>query len=157
MTRNYPGVDVMDQAALKAAQAAQIDQLLALVYALLGLAIVIGVLGIGNTVALSIVERTREIGLLRAVGMTRSQLRSTIRWESVIIALEGTVQGLAIGWLFGWAVVRALHDDGITELRAPVSSLVVILVLATIAGIVAAVPPARRAAKLDALRAISSE
>ncbi len=157
VTRNYPGVDVMDQAALKAAQAAQIDQLLALVYALLGLAIVIGVLGIGNTVALSIVERTREIGLLRAVGMTRSQLRSTIRWESVIIALEGTVQGLAIGWLFGWAVVRALHDDGITELRAPVSSLVVILVLATIAGIVAAVPPARRAAKLDALRAISSE
>ena len=157
VAHQYPGVSVMDQSAVKAQQAAAVNQLLALVYALLGLAVIIGVLGIGNTIALSIVERTREVGLLRAVGMTRSQLRSTIRWESVIIALQGTMQGLVIGLAFGWAVVVALHDQGIRELRAPVSSLLAILALALVAGIVAAVPPARRAAKLNPLQSIVSE
>jgi len=115
------------------------------------------VLGITNTLALSITERVRELGLLRAVGMTRSQLRSTIRWESVIIALQGTVLGMVIGVFFGWAMVTAMHDQGLTVFRLPVTSLAVVVVLAFIAGIIAAVPPSRRAAKLDVLRAVASE
>lgn len=153
----YPGVKVLDRAQYKSEQTKPLDQLLALVYALLGLAIIIAVLGITNTLALSITERVRELGLLRAVGMTRSQLRSTIRWESVIIALQGTVLGMVIGVFFGWAMVTAMHDQGLTVFRLPVTSLAAVVVLAFIAGIIAAVPPSRRAAKLDVLRAVASE
>jgi putative ABC transport system permease protein len=153
----YPGVSVLDQEQYKAEQMAVVDQLLGLVYALLGLAIVIAILGIGNTLALSIIERTRELGVLRAVGMTRSQLRTTIRWESVIIALQGTVLGLVIGTFFGWALVTALRDQGLTVFELPVTSLVVVVVLAAVAGVVAAVLPARRAARLKVLGAIASE
>jgi putative ABC transport system permease protein len=131
--------------------------LLALVYALLGLAILIALLGIANTLGLSIYERTREIGLLRAVGMTRSQLRSAIRWESVIIALQGTVLGLAIGLFFGWVLVRALADEGLTVFRVPYGSLGLIFALAAVAGMVAAIGPSRRASKLDVLKAVVSE
>ena len=153
----YPGASVLDREGYKAELAAPFDQMLALVYALLGLAIVIALLGIGNTLALSIVERTREIGLLRAVGMTRSQLRSAIRWESVIIALQGTVLGLAIGLLFSWALVRALDDQGMTTFRVPLTSMAAIVVLAGLAGMLAAVGPSRRAARLDVLKAVVSE
>lgn len=114
-------------------------------------------LGIGNTLARSIFERTRELGLLRAVGMTRAQVRSAIRWESVIIALQGTVLGLVIGLFFGCALVGALRDQGIDHLSTPVMSLLVVAVLAVIAGVAAAVLPGRRAAKLDILRAVVSE
>jgi putative ABC transport system permease protein len=131
--------------------------MLALVYALLALAIVIALLGIGNTLALSIFERTRELGLLRAVGMTRSQLRSTIRWESVIIALQGTFLGLLIGVFFGWALVRALADQGIDQFTIPVVTLGIVVVLAALAGVVAAILPGRRAARLDVLKAIVTE
>ncbi|HEY6746976.1 MAG TPA: FtsX-like permease family protein [Mycobacteriales bacterium] len=153
----YPGAKVLDRAQFKAEQTKPLNQLLALVYALLGLAILIALLGIANTLALSIVERTRELGLLRAVGMTRSQLRSTIRWESVVIAVQGTVLGLLIGLFFGWALVTALADEGITVFRVPYASLAVVVVLAALAGMVAAVPPSRRAAKLDVLRAVVTE
>ena len=115
----YPGAKVMDQAAFKADQAKPINQMLALVYALLALAILIALLGIGNTLALSIFERTRELGLLRAVGMTRRQLRSTIRWESVIIALQGTVLGLLIGVFFGWALVLAMRTRASPSSASP--------------------------------------
>ncbi|HEY6532078.1 MAG TPA: FtsX-like permease family protein, partial [Acidimicrobiales bacterium] len=121
------------------------------------LAIVIALLGITNTLALSILERTRELGLLRAVGMTRSQLRATVRYESVIIALLGTVLGLAVGVGFGWAFVTAMHDIGITTLSIPVGQLGVVVVLAAAAGVVAALWPARRAARLDVLGAIVSD
>jgi putative ABC transport system permease protein len=114
-------------------------------------------LGIANTLALSIFERTRELGVLRAVGMTRAQLRSSIRWESVIIALQGTVLGLAIGIFFGWAVIKASADQGIGQFSFPVTSLVVIVVLAGLAGVAAAILPSRRAAKLDVLKAVVSE
>jgi len=153
----YPGVKVLDRAEFKAEQTKPFDQLLTLVYALLGLAILIALLGIANTLALSIVERTRELGLLRAVGMTRSQLRSTIRWESVIIALQGTVLGLLIGLFFGWALVTALSDEGISVFRIPYASLAVVVVLAAVAGVAAAILPSRRAAKLDVLRAVVTE
>ena len=153
----YPSATVLDRAQFKSEQTKPLDQLLTLVYALLGLAILIALLGIANTLALSIFERTRELGLLRAVGMTRSQLRSAIRWESVIIALQGTVLGLLIGVFFGWALVTALSDEGISVFRIPYASLAIVVVLAAVAGMAAAVPPGRRAAKLDVLRAMVTE
>jgi putative ABC transport system permease protein len=156
-TRAYPGVKVLDRAQYKADQSKFLNQLLALVYALLGLAIVIALLGIANTLTLSIAERTREVGLLRAVGMTRRQLRSTIRWEAVIIAVQGTLLGLVIGTFFGWALVKALHDQGVTVFRLPVASLLAVVLLAALAGALAAVLPSRRAAKMDVLRAVVSE
>jgi putative ABC transport system permease protein len=156
-TAAYPGVKVLDQTEYKADQMAMIDQMLGLVYALLGLAILIALLGIGNTLGLSILERIRELGVLRAVGMSRSQLRSVIRWESVIIALQGTALGLLIGSFFGWALVAALAEEGFRVFAYPAASLTVVVVLAALAGVLAAVLPARRAARLDVLRSISAE
>lgn len=153
---DYPGAKVLDQAQFKAETAKPVNQLLGLIYALLFLAVIIALLGIGNTLALSIFERTRELGLMRAVGMTRRQLRSTIRWESVIIALQGTLLGLLVGVFFGWALVRAMKDQA-PVLSIPYTTLAVIVVLAAIAGVVAAILPARRAAKLDVLRAVVTE
>jgi putative ABC transport system permease protein len=154
---NYSGTTVMDQAAFKADQAKPIQQELMLVYVLLALAVLIALLGIGNTLALSIFERTRELGVMRAVGMTRHQLRSMIRWESVIIALQGTVLGLLIGVFFGWALVLAMKNQGITEFSVPVLTLLIVVVLAGLAGAVAAIWPSRRAAKLNILRALVTE
>jgi putative ABC transport system permease protein len=153
----YPGAKVLDQTGYKAEQLAVVDQMLGLVYALLALAILIALLGIGNTLGLSIVERTRELGVLRAVGMTRAQLRSAIRWESVIIALQGTALGLLVGVFFGWALVTAMKDEGLNTFAIPVQSLAVVVVLAALAGVVAAILPARRAARLDVLRAVVTE
>jgi putative ABC transport system permease protein len=157
VTVDYPGADVLDRSEYVAEQTSFVDQLLNLIYALLGLAIIIALLGIANTLALSIIERTREVGVLRAVGMTRGQLRSTIRWESVVIALQGTVLGLVVGVFFGWALVKAMADEGLNTFKIPYPTLAIVVVLAALAGIVAAVLPARRAAKLDVLRAIVSE
>jgi putative ABC transport system permease protein len=151
------GATVQDQAAYKAEQTKPINQLLALVYTLLALAIVIALLGIGNTLALSIFERTRELGVMRAVGMTRRQLRSTIRWESVIVALQGTFLGLLVGVFFGWALVRAQKSQGITVFSVPYLTLLIMIVLAGLAGVAAAILPSRRAAKLNVLRAIVTE
>jgi putative ABC transport system permease protein len=155
--RRYPTAEVQDMTEFKAAQAAQVDQVLGLMQALLFLAIVIAVLGIANTLALSVVERTRELGLMRAVGMSRRQVRSTIRWESVIIALFGTALGLMVGLGFGVAVVRALGGQGIGTLAIPIPSLVVLTAVAAVAGVLAAWWPARRAARLDVLGAITTE
>jgi putative ABC transport system permease protein len=153
----YPGVKVLDSSEFGKSISAPLDQMLALVYALLGLAIIIALLGIGNTLALSIVERTRELGLMRAVGMTRRQLRSMVRWESVIIAVQGTLLGLGIGLFLGWAMVRALKDQGIEVFHVPVTSLALVVLLGGLAGMVAAVLPSRRAANLDILRADVTE
>jgi putative ABC transport system permease protein len=151
------GATVLDQAAYKAERAKPINTLLRLVYVLLALAIIIALLGIGNTLALSIYERTRELGVMRAVGMTRSQLRGTIRWESVITALQGTFLGLLIGVFFGWALILALKNQGITVFNIPYWTLLIVIVLAGLAGVVAAILPSRRAAKLNILRAIVTE
>jgi putative ABC transport system permease protein len=153
----YPGANVFDQAGYKADQTRFVDQLLGLVYALLALAIIIALIGIGNTLALSILERTRELGVMRAVGMTRSQLRSAIRWESVIIALQGTLIGLGVGVFFGWALVRGLQDEGLVAFTVPAGRLAVIVVLAALSGVVAALLPARRAARLNVLQAVVTE
>jgi len=140
----------------KGSIARQINQLLNLVYVLLAMALVIALFGIANTLALSVYERTREFGLLRAIGMTRSQVRSTVRWESVLIALLGTVLGTAIGLGFGWALVQALSHgtNGINTLSIPFGQLSVIVTLAAVAAIATAALPARRAARLDVITAI---
>ena len=151
-----PLADVQDRDAFEASMGEQIDMLLNLIYALLALAVIIALLGIANTLALSIFERTRELGLLRAVGMTRAQVRATVRWESVIIALLGTTLGLAIGTSFGWVMVKALEDQGLNTFNIPVTQLVVVVAISGVAGVLAAVLPARRAAKLDVLEAISA-
>src|SRR5215831_18888382 len=153
----YSGTSVMDQAAFKAELTKPVNQLLMLVYVLLALAILIALLGIGNTLALSIFERTRELGVMRAVGMTRRQLRAMIRWESVIIALQGTVLGVLVGVFFGWALVLAMKSQGVSEFSLPMLSLVVMVVLAGLAGVVAAILPSRRAAKLNILHSIVSD
>jgi putative ABC transport system permease protein len=154
---DFPNVTVRDQAEFRDEQARQIDQIINLFYSLLGLAIVIALFGIVNTLGLSIYERIRELGLLRAVGATRGQLRSMIRWEAVIIAVLGAVLGLAVGVFFGWTIVRALSSQGITEFALPVGQLVAFVVTAALAGILAAVGPGRRAARIDVLRAIATE
>jgi putative ABC transport system permease protein len=153
----FPQIEVNDQAEFKAEQSGQVDQLVNLVYALLGLAILIALLGITNTLALSIFERTRELGLLRAVGMSRRRVRSMIRWEAVVVSVLGAALGLPIGVFFGWAMVRALADEGFGVFAVPIGRLVVFVVLAGLAGVLAAVLPARRAAKLDVLQAIATE
>lgn len=152
----YPNADVLSLSELKQSVRDQVDQMLALVYALLALAIVIALIGIANTLALSIVERTREIGLLRSLGMTRSQLRATVRWESFLIALLGSTLGLIIGVFFGWAMVQALKDEGITELSIPPVQIAVVVLIAVVAGVLASLRPAARAAKLPILEAVSA-
>jgi putative ABC transport system permease protein len=153
----YSSADVLDKDAFLDVVSGDIDTMLTLFYALLMMAIVIALLGIANTLALSIFERRRELGLLRAVGMSRSQVRSAVRWESIIIAVFGTTLGLAVGTFFGWAIVRAMADEGIDTLTVPVGSLAVVTVIAALAGAMAAVMPARRAAKLDVLKALVTE
>jgi putative ABC transport system permease protein len=154
---DFPNVTVRDQAEYKAETARQIDQVVNLFYALLALAVLIALFGIVNTLGLSIFERIRELGLLRAVGATRRQVRAMIRWEAVIIAVLGAVLGLAVGVFFGWTVVRALRSVGITEFALPGGQLVIFVVFAALAGILAAVLPGRRAARIDVLRAITTE
>jgi putative ABC transport system permease protein len=153
----FPNAEVQDVAEFKQAQHDQINQFVSIVYALLMLAVVIALFGIGNTLALSIIERTHELGLLRAVGMTRRQLRSTVRWEAILTSVFGALLGLFIAVFFGWAIVQALKDEGLNAFRFPVGSLVFIVVVAALAGVVAAVLPARRAAKLNILGAIATE
>jgi len=152
----YPNVNAKDQGEFQAQQEASIDQFLNLMYVLLLLAVVIALIGIVNTLALSVFERTRELGLLRAVGMTRPQLRRMIRYEAVIISVFGSLLGLVLGVVFGVAMVGALASEGI-KLGFPVTQLVIFLVLAALAGLLAGVFPARRAARLDVLEAIGNE
>ena len=154
---DLPTVTVNDQATFAAEQRAPIDQLLFIVYALLGLAVVIAVLGIVNTLALSVIERVREIGLLRAVGLSRRQLRTMLRLESVAIALLGAVLGVVLGLAFAVALQRSLVDDGIDVLAVPGGQLAGFVVLAAVVGVLAAVWPGRRAARLDVLRAIATD
>lgn len=153
----YPTAKLLDPAGLAREQANQVNQLVNILYALLALAVVIALIGIANTLALSIYERTREIGLLRAVGMSRSQVVGAVLGESVLISLFGTALGLGVGLFFGYTMYLSLRDQGFTELDvAPVQLLAVVLV-AAVAGVVAAAGPARRAARLDVLQAVSVE
>ncbi|WP_217213650.1 ABC transporter permease [Streptomyces sp. AC550_RSS872] len=152
-----PEVQTRDEYAQSSAGG--IDMMLTLVYALLALAVLIALLGIANTLTLAIHERTRELGLLRAVGQTRPQLRAMVRWESVLVAAFGTVGGLALGSFLGWVLVKAsdgASDSAFAFAMPPLQLLVVALVGVT-AGALAGLRPARRAARLDILRAIATE
>ncbi|MCA1691862.1 MAG: ABC transporter permease, partial [Actinobacteria bacterium] len=152
---DFPNVDLMNRAEVLAAQDEQVERLLVPITALLALSVLIALLGIANTLALSIHERTGEIGLLRAIGMARSQLRSMIRSEAVIIASLGATVGLAVAMFSGCAAVAALGDVGVTELVFPLRQLLGWAAAATAAGLIAGVLPARRAARLGALEAVA--
>ena len=152
---NYPEAILQDRTEYQETIEGRIDTLLMTVNALVGFAVIIAVLGIVNTLMLSVFERTREIGLLRAVGMTRRQTRRMIRWEAVIIAVFGGVLGILVGTLLGFIAVQAMPDSFITDFGIPVSNFVIILVMCIIAGVLAAILPARRAARLNILDAIA--
>jgi putative ABC transport system permease protein len=156
VAKQFGGIKAQNKAQFKDSQVAQFNQILGLMYVLLAFAVFIALIGIVNTLALSIYERTREIGLLRAVGMTRVQLRRMIRGEAVIVAVFGSLLGLVIGVGFGAAIVQALQDQGI-GLSIPVGQLVLFVILAGLAGLLAGWLPARRAAHLDVLGAINAE
>ncbi|MGW3625949.1 FtsX-like permease family protein [Streptomyces sp. NPDC000880] len=153
----YPQVQVRDQADYKELIRQQIAVMLYLVYALLGLAIVIAVLGVVNTLALSVVERTREIGLLRAIGLSRVQLRRMIRLESVVIAVFGALLGLALGMVWGVAVQQVLALEGLTAFAVPWGTVVAVVVGSVVVGLAAAVLPALRASRMNVLAAIAHE
>jgi putative ABC transport system permease protein len=155
VTADYPTARLQDRSEYKRAQSAEVDKELGLLYVLLALAVLIALLGIANTLALSVFERTRELGLLRAIGMARRQVRAMVRWESVIIALFGTCMGLVIGLFFSWAMVKAVPDQA--ALTVPLGQLAAGTLLAALAGVIAAILPARRAARLDVLAAIATE
>ena len=137
-------------------QSGQINQLLGLIYGLLFLSVIIAVVGIIITLLLSVFERQREIGLLRAVGMTKSQVRTTVRWESVITSLLGAVVGIVLGVGLGWVIVYALRDQGLSAFSVPVGTTVSILIMAFVIGVLAAVYPAWRATRVNLLSAITT-
>jgi putative ABC transport system permease protein len=148
----YGAPDVQDRQEYIDSQTAMIGTALALVYVMLALAIVIALMGIANTLSLSTHERTRELGLLRAVGQTQRQLRAMVRWESFIVAAFGSVCGAAIGLLGGWALAQA-----VTGGAAVPAQVVAVLILGALVGILAGIRPARRAARLDVLKAIAAD
>ncbi len=152
-----PEVQTRDEYAQSAAGG--IDMMLTLVYALLALAVLIALLGIANTLTLAVHERTRELGLLRAVGQTRGQLRAMVRWESVLVAAFGTAGGLALGGFLGWVLVKASDgaSDSVFAFALPPTQLAVVALVGLAAGALAGLRPARRAARLDVLRAIAAE
>jgi len=150
-----PNATLLTRDEFKGSVANQIDKALNLIYVLLAMALVIALLGIANTLALSVFERTRELGLLRALGMARAQVRATVRWESVLIALFGTMLGTGLGLGLGAALIRASSGE-LHVLSIPGRELVIITALAALAAVLAAALPARRAARLDVLHALGS-
>ncbi|MCU1452148.1 MAG: transporter substrate-binding protein [Acidimicrobiales bacterium] len=159
ISNRYPGTKVQDRKQFTDSFAQGINQTLILIYVMLALAVIIALMGIANTLSLSVYERTREIGLLRAVGETRRQTRSMVRWEAILIAVFGTVGGLGLGTFLGWSLVTANSNssNGLTTFAAPVGGLAGILIVGGLVGVLAAIRPARRAAKLDILRAVAAE
>ena len=156
LRKQFPTAEVLNQEQLKQNQENSINPLLGLVYALLALAVLVSLFGIANTLALSIFERRRELGMLRAVGMSRRQVRRLIRYESVITALIGAILGMVIGMIFAALMSVPLKSQGFV-ISYPVGQLIFILVIAALAGVLAAIAPARRAAKLDVLEALAYE
>ncbi|MFJ9535708.1 ABC transporter permease [Streptomyces sp. NPDC101225] len=156
---HYGSPEVQTRDDYAQSSAGGIDMMLTLVYALLALAVLIALLGIANTLTLAIHERTRELGLLRAVGQTRSQLRAMVRWESVLVAAFGTVGGLGLGAFLGWVLVKASDSasDSAFAFAIPPVQLAIVALVGLVAGALAGWRPARRAARLDVLRAIATE
>jgi putative ABC transport system permease protein len=154
----YGGPTVQDRSEYVASVAQGVNMILGLIYVLLFLAIVIAAMGIANTLSLSVYERTRELGVLRAVGQTQGQLRSMVRWESVIVSTFGAIGGLGVGVFLGWALVKAASAaENIGVFAVPAGQLLVILLLGAIVGVLAALRPARRAARMDVLAAVAAQ
>jgi putative ABC transport system permease protein len=137
-------------------QSGQVNQLLGLIYGLLMLSVIISIVGIIITLLLSVFERQRELGLLRAVGMTRSQVRTTVRWESVITSLFGAMLGIIMGIGLGWIIVFTLKDEGLTSFKLPIVPTIVIMIMSFIVGLFAAIYPARRATRVNILDALNT-
>jgi putative ABC transport system permease protein len=154
---DHPDAKVLDRAGFEKEASGFIDQLLTFMTVMLALAVMIALLGIVNTLALSVFERTRELGLLRAVGMTRGQVRAMVRWESAVISLIGAVSGAALGIGIGLAMSQVLKDEGIKSISIPVAQIAVYVAVAAVAGVVAALGPARAAAKVDVLKAVVTD
>jgi len=157
LATSFPNISVYTRSQYTHAQEQTVNRVLAVALALLMLSEIIAVLGIVNTLALSVFERTRELGVLRVVGMSRRQLRRMIRGESIVVALLGGLVGTAVGLFWGWVFARALRAEGLTVLRFPAAELVAFVALSVVAGVVAALAPAWRAARLDVLEAIATE
>ncbi|MFC4065406.1 ABC transporter permease [Actinoplanes subglobosus] len=157
LVADSPEVSATDQQTFVDSQAAVFDQIITMIQILLGLAILIAVLGVINTLALSVLERTRELGLLRAVGLGRAQTMRMITVEAVVIAVFGALLGVTVGAGMGSAVARALKDDGITQIVLPWDRMATYLALAALVGVIAAVVPAIRAARLNVLNAIAHD
>ena len=156
LAQRFPDTETQDREQVKEAQAGQINQLLYLVYALLALSVIVALFGIVVTLALSIFERTRELGMLRAIGTSRRQVKRIVRLEAVITSLIGALLGLVLGVLFALAISRPLVEEGF-RLTFPLGTLALVVVIAAAAGLVASLWPARRAARLDVLRALAYE
>ena len=154
---DYPNVTVNTPADITRNAQDSVDQLLGIVTALLLLAVVVAVLGIVNTLALSVLERTRELGLLRALGGTRRQVRTVIRREAVLMSILGATTGVALGTASGIALARSLADEGITTVAVPVATLLIYLAVAVAVGVLAALAPARRASRVNLLNALTAE
>jgi len=154
---DHPDAKVLDQEGFEKEASGFIDQLLIFMTVMLALAVLIALLGIVNTLALSVFERTRELGMLRAVGMTRSQVRAMVRWESAVISLIGAVSGAALGIGIGLAMSQLLKDEGIKSISIPGLQIAVYVAVAAVAGVLAAIGPARSAAKVDVLKAVVSD
>ena len=152
----FPTTEVLNQQELKEDREEQVNTLVALFYVLLGLAVLISLFGVANTLSLSIHERTRELGMLRAIGMSRRQVRTMIRYEAVITALIGAILGMVLGLIFATLMAEPLKDEGFT-LSYPIVSLILLLIFAALAGVVSAIGPARRASRLDVLEALQYE
>ncbi|MDH3293926.1 MAG: ABC transporter permease, partial [Acidimicrobiia bacterium] len=153
----FAQLTVQDNTEFQQTQEEQIGQLQIVINGLLVLCLVVAFFGIVNTMALSILERIHEIGLLRAVGMTRQQLRSAVRWEAVIVAVFGSLLGIGMGLLLGWAAVVAIPDSFISKVGIPWTGLAVYLLVGAVLGVIAAFFPAARAARLNVLDAIAHE
>jgi putative ABC transport system permease protein len=156
LDKRFPTVESLNQRELKKNQSKGFDQLVGLIYALLSLAVIVSIFGIVNTLVLTIHERTRELGLLRAVGMSRRQVRRLVRYEAVVTALIGAILGAVLGVFFAAIVSRPIADEGFV-LKIPVGSIIFFLIFAALAGVLAAIPPARRASRLDVLEALAYE
>lgn len=154
---DYPQYTVRDQTDYKEALKDQIGQLLNMIYGLLALAIVVAILGVVNTLALSVVERTREIGLMRAIGLSRRQLRRMIRLESVVIALFGALLGLGLGMGWGAAAQQLLALEGLKVLEIPWPTIIGVFISSAFVGLFAALVPAFRAGRMNVLNAIATE
>jgi len=152
----YPSLKLQSRDEYIADQSKQIDGFLNFIYALLGMSIFIAIIGIVITLMLAVYERRRELGLLRAVGTTRRQVRSAVLWESMVTAVVGVIAGTVLGVMLGWIIVAALKDQGLSVFSLPISTIVVAGALALVFAAGAAVFPARRAAKADILEAIAT-